>query len=126
MAIPEIYTFSLGEDVFREITIYDEDGAVVDLSDAAWEVYVGIFKSPTDVWATASDAVKKSISGGGVTKLDGGTDGRVQLHIEDTDTVSWNPGTFHMWVKVVNPSGYKFDAIKNLNVRFAHSPLKNL
>lgn len=115
--------YSLGEDIFRKLTITDETGAVVDVSNASWEIYFGLFSRGVSDWADA--ILQKTISGGGITKTDE-ANGEVEIHIEDVDTASETNGTYYAWVKVVNPTGYEWDVIKGEPMIFKQSPMKNL
>ena len=116
-------TYSLGEDIFKKITIKDESGAVVDISNASWEIYFGLFRRKSFVWSDAT--VQKSITGGGITKTDA-VNGEAEIHIEDVDTENENLGAYYVWIKVVNPTGYEWDVIKGEEMVFNHSPMKHL
>jgi len=117
-------TYSLGEDIFRQITITDEDGAAVDISNASWEIYFGLFPTKSNAWGDGG-TLQKTISGGGITKTDA-ANGVAQIHIEDTDTAFFIAGSYFAWVKARNPTGYEWDVIKGELMVFAYSPMKDI
>jgi hypothetical protein len=117
-------TKSIGEDIFLNLTITDENAAVVDISAATWEIYFGIFASSyTGTWADA--IIQKSISGGGITKTDA-VNGVVQIHIADTETENITAGTFYIWAKAINPSAFELNLLAGEKFILRYSPLKNL
>jgi hypothetical protein len=116
--------YSIGEDIFREITIVDEDGAAVDISSASFLIYFFLTRSITGALWTDTDGLQKTI-GSGITKTTP-VSGIAEIHIEDTDTEDYTPGTYYAWVKAINATGYEWDVIKGEKMQFAHSPLKNI
>lgn len=117
-------TKSIGEDIFLNLTITDENAAVVDVSAATWDIYFGIFTTSfSGAWADA--IIQKSISVGGITKTDA-VNGVVQIHIADTETEDLTAGTYYIWAKAINPSNYEWNLLAGQKIILRYSPLKNL
>lgn len=116
-------TYSLGEDIFKKLTIVDENEAVVDISDVSWEIYVGLFLENSDNY---NDPAELQLTvGSGVTKTNALV-GEAEIHITDVQTQNWQPGTRYIWVKAKNPTGYEWDIIRGEAMVFEHSPMKDI
>lgn len=118
---------SLGEDIFLKLTLTNKNGDPLDggISAVGWKFWFGLFKNSSDVWATATEVVKKSTDTTGITVTDA-ANGIITVHIGDTDTADLAPGTYFAWAKALNPAGDKDDVVRGEPIILSHSPLKNL